>query len=134
VARHRNRIAKAGLTLDLSWHRGAAVTALLPELVQVHRERDLQLRGRSLLDVPLERRFYETVVRGHADHFELLTVRLGGDLAAYDLCLRDGARLFVYDNRMRPRFSSFAPGLLANTETVRRAVTDPTIDFIDWGM
>jgi CelD/BcsL family acetyltransferase involved in cellulose biosynthesis len=134
AARHRNRIARAGHVTRVRWHDDAgAILDRLPQILDVHRARDLDLRHASQLDVPTVRRLYEAQVHRHADAFEMLTFEIDDDLAAYALCLRWRHTLFVYDNRMNPAYKRFAPGLLANIETVRRAVEDRTVEVLDWG-
>jgi CelD/BcsL family acetyltransferase involved in cellulose biosynthesis len=134
AARHRNRIATAGHVTRIRWHHDAgAILDRLPQILDVHRARDLDLRHASQLDVPTVRRLYEAQVHRHADAFELLTFEIDDDLAAFALCLRWRHTLFVYDNRMNPAHKRFAPGLLANIETVRHAVEDRTVEVLDWG-
>jgi CelD/BcsL family acetyltransferase involved in cellulose biosynthesis len=135
LARHRNRLTREGLDLDVRWHTDEVeILSELPTILSIHRARDLDLRRRSALDDARVQRFFTLAVRRHAPLAGLLAVRLGGELAAYDLCLRDRDTLFVLDNRMNPRFARFAPGLLANTETVRHAVADPGVTTVDWGV
>jgi CelD/BcsL family acetyltransferase involved in cellulose biosynthesis len=134
AARHRNLIARHGRTLDLTWHHDPdEVLGLLDELLAVHRRRDEQLGRVSTLDDPTVEAHYRQVIDRHRDHLELLVVRIDREIAAYDLCLRSGTELYVYDNRLNPSFAAYSPGLLANVETVRRAIEDPAIEVLDWG-
>jgi len=134
AARHGNRLARSEHDVDGRWVSDPAViTRSIDEILWVHHARDLELRGRSALSDAAGRSYYLGVVRAHLDQLELYELRLDGVLAAYSLCVRDGGRLFVFDNRMNPTFARFAPGLLANVETVRRAVEDPGVSLLDWG-
>ena len=133
-ARARNRIARAGLGFELRWiTEPPAIAARFAEIRSVHRARDLQLRGRSLLDDERESTFYDGLLRRHLPALELLEARLDGELAAYVLWIRsDGARL-VLDNRVAPRWSAFSAGLIANNAALRAAAQDPSVEQLDWG-
>jgi Acetyltransferase (GNAT) domain len=134
-ARARNKIARAGLDFELRWiTEPSAVAARFAEIRSVHRARDLQLRGRSLLDDESESAFYDCLLRRHLPALELLEARLDGELAAYLLWIRnDGARL-VLDNRVAPRWSAFSAGLIANNAALRTAAEDPSVERLDWGV
>ncbi len=86
-ARARNRIARAGLACDIGWVcDGRQIALRMPEIRSVHRARDVQLRGYSTLDDPVEGAFYDALFGRHLDALELLEVRLDGQLAAYLVC------------------------------------------------
>lgn len=135
LAKVRNRLADRGLEPVSTWTRDAEqVRALLPELVRVHRERDLALGRRADHDDPSAAAFYEQVVLRHAaaGEVDLLTLRLDGDLAAYVLGFRDGRAFRSWDNRLAPRWADLSAGRLANTEAIRHVVTSPDYDALDW--
>ncbi len=134
AARHRNLIARHGRQLDVAWEEDrGTVLGHLDEIIDVHRQRDLDLRGATTLDDPHVDHFYRQVLTDHEPQLRLLTVRIDGALAAYTLCLRRDRELFVYDNRMNPALAAYAPGLLATVETVVHTMTDDTLDLVDWG-
>ena len=113
-ARARNRIASANVAFSLGWLRDAqAISRRLPEIRAVHHARDLQLRGRSTLDDPVEGRFYDSVFRRHLDAMELLEIRFGRELGAYLAWIRNGSARLVLDNRVAPRWTDYSAGLIA---------------------
>ena len=134
VAKARNRVSREGHRLEVDWlQRWEEIEGLLPELVAVHRARDVELRGATLLDDVREARFYHQVISRHAGHWRLMLVRIDESLAGYALCLQDGGTLRVWDNRVAPRWRRYSAGLIANTELVVRAATDASICAVDWG-
>jgi hypothetical protein len=133
-ARARNRIARANLECTVDWLRGGPeIARRLPEVRAVHYARDLQLRGRSGLDDPVEGRFYDSVFRRHLDALELLEIRFEGELGAYLAWIRNGSARLVLDNRVAPRWTAYSAGLIANVTALRAAAADPGIDVLDWG-
>jgi hypothetical protein len=133
-AKARNRIKRAGLEFETRWiAEPRAIADRMPEVRLVHRDRDLQLRGASLLDNPQYGAFYDAHVRRHLDQLELFEVRLDGELGAYMLWLRNGAERVVLDNRVAPRWTPYSAGLIANNEALRQAATDPAVEVLDWG-
>lgn len=133
-AKARNRINRAGLVFEMRWIVGSkAIAERIPEVRLAHRQRDFQLRGRSLLDNLQDGAYYDALVRRHLDQLELLEIRLDGELGAYVLWLRDGAVRVVLDNRVAPRWTSYSAGLIANNEALRQAAADPAVEVLDWG-
>jgi hypothetical protein len=133
-AKARNRIARAGLALDMTWVTDrAGIERRLPGVRSVHLARDLQLRGASKLDEPQEAVFYDALLHRHLDALELLELRLDGELAAYVLWVRNGADRLVLDNRVAPVGTGYSTGLIANNAALCRAAADPRIDVLDWG-
>lgn len=134
LAKARNRLSREGHHLEVEWvEPWARIKDVLPELVMVHRARDLELRGATLLDDAHEARFYHEVIHRHAEHWRLLTVRIDQSLAGYALCLKDGSSLRVWDNRVAPRWRRYSAGLMANAEIVLRAAADESVAAVDWG-
>jgi CelD/BcsL family acetyltransferase involved in cellulose biosynthesis len=134
LAKAVNRVSREGHHLEMGWvEPWARIKDVLPELVMVHRARDLELRGVTLLDDAQEAQFYHEVIQRHAGHWRLLTVRIDQSLAGYALCLKDGSSLRVWDNRVAPRWGRYSAGLIANTEIVLRAATDRSVALVDWG-
>jgi len=135
LAKIGNRLKAADLEPELRWTRDAdEVVALLPELERVHRERDLDLDRRPDHDDPRAAAFYRTVIERHAraGEIDLLTLRLGGDLAAFVCGFRDGRALRSWDNRLSPRWSELSAGRIANTEALRHVVLGGEYDALDW--
>jgi hypothetical protein len=133
-AKARNRIARAGHRLEERWIiEPAQIAKRVPEIRCVHRARDLQLRGSSLLDDEAEGAFWDALVRRHLDQLDLLELRLDGDLAAYLLWIRNGRVRNVLDNRVSPRSTAFSCGLIVNNVALRVAAADPAVQILDWG-
>lgn len=99
----------------------------------MHRARDVQLRGVSLLDDRWEGNYYDTLLRRHLDKLDLLEIRLEGELAAYLLWIRNGRTRLVFDNRVAPRWTDYSAGVIANNVALRAAAEDPSIRVLDWG-
>jgi CelD/BcsL family acetyltransferase involved in cellulose biosynthesis len=134
LAKARNRIQREGHRLHTEWvDEWSQIRRLLPEIVVIHRARDLELRGETLLDDPEEVDFDQRVLVGHADLWRVLVVRLDDALAGYAICLVDGPTLRVWDNRVSPDWRRYSAGLIANAEVVVSAGGDPAIDTLDWG-
>jgi hypothetical protein len=130
----RNRIARAGVRLDQTWLAGSEVEAsLLEEIRRVHRARDIQLRGFSALDDRVEGGFYDSLIRRHLDHLDVLEIRLDRELGAYLIWIRNGGVRAVLDNRVSPRWTEFSAGLIANNVALRAAAGDPDVGILDWG-
>ncbi len=134
VAKARNRARREGRRLDLDWIVDwGAIRALVPEMVAIHRARDLELRGVTLLDDPAEADFYHQVLDRHSGSWRVFTVRIDGALAGYAICLMDGETLRVWDNRVAPQWRRYSAGLIANAELVLHAGADPAVRVLDWG-
>lgn len=133
-AKARNRIRRAGLTLEAAWiDEPAAITRRMHEIRSVHRARDLQLRGVTLLDDRTESAYYDALVRHSLGQLELLELRLDGTLGAFVLWVRDGDARLVLDNRVAPSATLYSAGLIANNLALRRAASDPDTARLDWG-
>lgn len=134
LAKARNRIAREGHQLGMEWvGEWDRIRTLLPEMMSIHRARDVELRGVSLLDDPEEAEFYHQVLVRHAELWRVLVVRIDGALAGYAICLADRRTLRVWDNRVSPDWRRYSAGLIANAEVVARAARDPAFDEVDWG-
>lgn len=135
LAKIENRLAAAGLVPEQRWISDPGeIVAVLPELARVHRLRDEAMGRRTDHSDPCAARFYQQVVRRHAARGEVqvLTIRLGGQLAAYVLGFVDGTALRSWDNRLAPDFAPYSAGRLANTEALRHVVMSPELDELDW--
>jgi CelD/BcsL family acetyltransferase involved in cellulose biosynthesis len=135
LAKIRNRLRDRGLEPEFAWTTDAeGVGALLPELMRVHRERDLALGRRADHDDPAAAAFYREVLARHARAGELavFTLRFDGDLAAYLVAFRDGRVLRIWDSRLAPRWADLSAGRVANTEVLRHVVRSDEYDALDW--
>lgn len=136
TAKAKNRVARDGLAFQVRWdEQPDAVAALLPEIVNVHRRRNRQLRGEAILDDPAAASLFADTVLSYAQagRLRLLTVRLDGELAAFAICTRAGGMLWVYANLVSPDWLRYSAGTIANAEVIRAAYADPAVQCVDWG-
>jgi CelD/BcsL family acetyltransferase involved in cellulose biosynthesis len=134
LAKAQNRIRRDAHRLEVGWVQSwDEIERWLPDLVAVHRARDIELRGATLLDDIREASFYHRVITRHTGHWRLLAVRIDEALAGYALCLQDGRTLRVWDNRVAPGWRHYSAGLIANAELVLHAAADASIGEVDWG-
>jgi CelD/BcsL family acetyltransferase involved in cellulose biosynthesis len=134
--RSRNKIRAMGKTLETEvFGERDRIHAAVPELVRLHRERDLQLRGSSALDDPREARIYRGIIERHADLglVRILEIRIDGDLAAFVVGIIDRGTVRIYDNRVSPDFLDYRAGSLANSGALRAAFECPHVKVLDWG-
>jgi CelD/BcsL family acetyltransferase involved in cellulose biosynthesis len=135
VRRMLNRLQGDGLVPALAYLRTPAeLEPLLPELEALCIRRDVELRGTSLFERPHARAFLRAVILAHAarDEVELTTLTLGGRLAAYVLCFRDGAAYRMWNCRLEPEFARYGVGRVANNAALERALADPHAREFDW--
>ncbi|MGZ8764560.1 MAG: GNAT family N-acetyltransferase, partial [Acidimicrobiia bacterium] len=136
LARMRNRVRRDGrsLTVEVLSEAGADLHAL-PRVLRAHRERDLQLRGWSMLDTDPARAHCVGVVRTLAEIGAIrLLVRIDGELAAYVVAIVDGDTLRIFDNRVVPGYLDYSAGAIANSEILQLALVDPELAVLDWGV
>jgi CelD/BcsL family acetyltransferase involved in cellulose biosynthesis len=136
VNRARKRIAVAGLKCEIDWARDPlAIEARLDSVVELHRQRNRQLRGAAGLDDPRKRAlFIDTVnAQARAGRARVLTLRLDDALAAFAICFEAAGKLHVYSNMASPDWLDFSPGTIANSEVVLAALRDPALRYVDWG-
>jgi Acetyltransferase (GNAT) domain len=136
VAKARNRIRRERTSHEIAWtHDANAIERYLPEIIQVHRARNIQLRGAAGIDEPRTAAKFIGMIRAHAARRQawLLTVRIDSELAAFAVCLVAGGTMWVYTNLASPTWLRYSPGTIANAEVIRRAFADPTIHTVDWG-
>jgi CelD/BcsL family acetyltransferase involved in cellulose biosynthesis len=132
-AKAQNRICRERGGVDVRWVDGwSDIEPFMPEVVRIHRDRDLELRGWSLLDDADQARFYRGALESHTEDWRLLVVTIDDSVAAYALCLQDGSVLRVWDNRVAPEWRRYSAGLIANVEVVRFAA-EAAFDAVDWG-
>ena len=128
------RLDRTGLAMTVDRIRDPVqVRRLVPDLIELHRDRDHWIGRRSDLDDPGRRAFYSAVVSRLAETggVEVFTLRLDGRLAAYFLGLRDGAVFRNWDGRISSAWPELSLGLLLYTELVSALLADPELTGID---
>jgi CelD/BcsL family acetyltransferase involved in cellulose biosynthesis len=135
VRRMLNRMHSDGLEPRVEHLRTSEeVAAVLPEVEEVCLQRDVELRGESLLDHRSTRTFFARVVLAHAERgeVELTTLRLRGELAAYVLCFVDGPAYRMWNCRLAPAWGHYGAGRIANHAALEHALADPRANEFDW--
>ncbi len=113
---------------------GDEILNLLPELERVHRERDHTQGRRSDLDDVVGRAIWRArlVALAAEDILELATLHIDGDLAAHVLAIVEPPGYRVLEGNLATRWARYAPGRVLEAAVLRRALEEPSIDFLDW--
>lgn len=129
-----NRVRKAGLTMAIECLQDpGGITRVLPEATEVRRQRDTTTGRPSKLDDPRYAAFREAVIMKLAarGEIELTTMRIGGELVAYNVALLDGQACRLWDGRFSPPWSHYYPGQLVINAVLERALTNPRFTELD---
>lgn len=112
----------------------AAIAAVLPQVEEVCRRRDIDLRGQSSLDHNGTGAFFRQVILEHAlrGEVELTALRLRGELAAYVLCFNDNGSRRMWNCRLSPAWRRYGPGRIANNAALGKALADGRCTEFDW--
>ncbi|WP_405727529.1 GNAT family N-acetyltransferase [Streptomyces sp. NBC_00028] len=135
VGRIRRRIEEAGISLETATTMDPpSIRRLTPELEQVARRRDHAIGRRSPFDSRQWRTFYHLVLHtlAAADVVAATTVRLGGQLAGYQIALRDEDVWRIWDGRMNGEYAWCSPGSLVDVFFLEGALADPKVHEVDW--
>jgi hypothetical protein len=130
-----NRITADGLRLEIgSTRQGPEITACLPLLESISRDRDHAGGRSSPLDDPTRRRVWQRriVALGAAGILRLETLRLNGDLAAYVLGIDDGESYRVLEGRYVARWARYAPGRLLESAILDHVTDNERFNILDW--
>jgi CelD/BcsL family acetyltransferase involved in cellulose biosynthesis len=130
-----NRLAIDGRQTTTRFTCDAAeITPLLPQLEQVHRNRD-HVHGRiSDLDDGVHRAMWRHRVRTltEAEALELGMLCIDGEIAAYTLGAVDGPAYRLLEGRFVTRWARYSPGRLLEASLVERALAISDITTFDW--
>ena len=131
VRRMMNRLARD--------HRPPELTALrdpqaIAEVERVCRARDRQLGRRSKLDDERAGPFFRRIIADAAgqDEVELVTLRVGSELAAYVLSFLDRGSYRMWNCRFDPAWEHYGVGRIANDFALQRALADDDAIEFDW--
>lgn len=107
---------------------------LLSEVERVHRERDHTQGRPSDLDSVVARGIWRARLMAlMAEHtLELATLHIDGDLAAHVLAIVEPPGYRVLEGNLATRWVRYAPGRVLEAAVLRRALEEPSIDFLDW--
>ena len=136
VAKARNRIARDRRRLELDWLGTLQeVETVLPDLVRIHKSRNIQLRGTSRLEDPAVYSEFTRRVLAHAEegNVRLLVTRIDDQVAAFALCVLDARTLYVYANLAAPEWLTYSAGTITNHAVVAWARANE-VDAVDWGL
>jgi hypothetical protein len=130
-----NRLAADGLTADVAvTSDGAVISALVPLLESISRERDHAAGRPSPLDDLKRRRLWQRRVIGlaSADMLRLATLRIAGELAAYVLGIEDGPTYSILEGRYVGRWARYAPGRVLEAAVLEHVVGSAELTTLDW--
>lgn len=110
------------------------ITAMLPLLESISRDRDIASGRPSPLDDPAQRRLRQRRVIALAGTgvLRLATLQLDGHLAAYVLGIKDGASYRVLEGRHVTRWARYAPGRVLEAWVLDRVVASEELTSLDW--
>ncbi len=129
-----NRVRKAGLTMAIECLQDPGeIGRALAEATRVRRQRDTAAGRPNKLDDPRYAAFREAVILKLAarGEIEFTTMRVGGDLVAYNVALLDGHACRLWDGRFAPPWSHYYPGQLVINAVLERTLTNPRFTEID---
>lgn len=135
VSRARRRAAGEDVMLRCETIRDhRQIRALLPEIAELHRDRDHSRGADSDLDDNRALHNWRKVVHlqssiGQAVVFAL---RLNGELAAYAIGFLDGSAIRVFDGRSSRRWSRYSPGRVIEARMIQWAIDSNAVALIDW--
>lgn len=133
--RLRNRMLRDGLDPVIAHLREPGdIMTVLPDVVEVCRERDKELGRRSAMDEPAAGQFFRRVVEVHAPLrlVAITTLRIDGALAAYVLCFIDGTTFRMWNSRFHPQWSRYGVGHITHDAAVEYALASGC-EVYDWG-
>jgi diguanylate cyclase len=135
LRRVHTRLVNRSSEWQVDFYRGSdKITALLPEIEEIHIGRDHAQRNVSDLDDVLERRFWQETIVTHtyADELEVATLSINGAIASYVISLIDGDCYRVLDGRMNGAYAEFSPGRILESATLERVLGDSSFATFDW--
>ena len=123
------RHLKARITTD-----EREIAKLLPQVEELHRERDHAQGRRSELDDAEGRRIWRARLTNLARHqlLELATLRIDGELAAHVLGIAELTEYRIVEGTLATRFARYAPGRVLEAAVLQRVLDDPIVDRLDW--
>ena len=110
------------------------IAKLLPQVEELHRERDHAQGRRSELDDGEGRRIWRARLTNLARHqvLELATLRIDGELAAHVLGIAELTEYRIVEGTLATRFARYAPGRVLEAAVLQRVLDDPMVDRLDW--
>jgi len=130
-----NRLAADGLTADVAMTSdGAAISALVPLLESISRDRDHAAGRPSPLDDLKRRRLWQRRVVGMAaaGMLRLATLRIANELAAYVLGIDDGSTYSILEGRYVGQWARYAPGRVLEAAVLEPVVGSADLTTLDW--
>lgn len=135
-ANHKwNQLAREGAEPRLLLTREPTeIERLLPTLRRISRRRDREIAGRSPFDEPAYHRFFDDLIRRHAQRgeVELAALLARDDIAAYSVGFLDGGTYRQWNKHLNPDWAAFRPGHVLDARLLARALADPELHELDW--
>jgi hypothetical protein len=130
-----NRMAADGVCPEITVTScGREITAMLPLLESISRDRDLAGGRCSPLDDRARRRLWQrrVLALAGAGVLRLAVLRLDGQLAAYVLGIEDGSSYRVLEGRYVSRWARYAPGRVLEAAVLDQVVASEDLMTLDW--
>jgi CelD/BcsL family acetyltransferase involved in cellulose biosynthesis len=131
----RNRLNRERRNLSFEIERSAKpIDRLLGAIEDLHHKRDHAVRAHSELDDPEHRSFWQATVRQCAakGNLEVAIARIDHEIAAYNIALLDGPAYRIWNARINPSYSRYAPGHLIRSELLPRLAAEGRFTVWDW--
>jgi CelD/BcsL family acetyltransferase involved in cellulose biosynthesis len=135
VRRMMNRLTRDHHPPELTAVRDPqAIAEVMGEVERVCRARDRQLGRRSKLDDEHAGAFFRRIITDAAgrDEVELVTLRVGSEVAAYVLSFLDRGSYRMWNCRFDPAWEHYGVGRIANDFALQRALADDDAIEFDW--
>ncbi len=135
IRKAQNRIEADGLDQHIDFARSEAeIRLLLPQLEQIHVERDHSTGRSSDLDDPAMRELWRRLVLSHAEsgQVEVATMSIDHRIVAFVIGLLDGTSYRVFDGHFDSDYSRYSPGRLVERAVMNRALLDEAFTELDW--
>lgn len=138
----RRQIKKAWNRLETDGHRVEMrvahteyeIVQVLPELEEIHVQRDHDTGRESDLDDARTRELWRRLVLAHAasGQVEISTLHVDGLIAAFVIGIIDDEIYRVFDGHFRSEFQRYSPGRIIESAVLERAMTDARFTTLDW--
>lgn len=130
-----NRLRADGRATAVRFTRDSVeIAAMLPALMDVHRDRNHGQGRSSELDDPVGRRIWNGRIVGLASDgtLEVATLSIDGQLAAQVIALVEPAAYRVLEGFMVTEYSRYAAGRVLEAAVLQRFLDDVALDRLDW--
>jgi hypothetical protein len=130
-----NRLTTDGLRAEIQFARTEPeIRLLLPQLDQIHIERDHAAGRASDLDDTNVRELWRQLILSHTvgDQIEVATLSINDAIVAYVVGLCDGRTYRVFDGHFDTNWARYSPGRLIEHAVLQQLIADDRYDSVDW--